>query len=248
MSVNNKTAIVTGTGSGIGQAIASQLAKKGAEVVLLDIDENKNNETESMIQSMGGAATAITCDVSDSAEVEAAIETTVERYDSIDILVNNAAISQNFQKVGEIDEKTWDQIQDVNLKGAFLCSKYSLPELQRGKSGVIINVSSTSALRPRLGLGAYVASKSGMVGLTKILALDYAESGVRVNTVCPVATDTPLFHQKRTEKEVEEVRDTIPLGRLNQPDDIANTVTFLSSDRASMITGVTLPVDGGRTI
>lgn len=246
--ISDKTAIVTGTGSGIGQAIASQFAEKDANVVLVDVDEEGNNETEEIIRAEGGEATAITCDVSDSAKVQAAIDTTVDKYGGVDILVNNAAISQHEQKVGEIDEDLWDRIQNINLKGSFLCSKYALPELQNSDSGVIINVSSTSALRPRHGLGAYVASKSGMIGLTKILALDYAENSVRINTVCPVATDTPLFHHKRTEEEVEEVRDTIPLGRLNQPEDVANAVTFLSSDKASMITGVTLPVDGGRTI
>lgn len=246
--LSGRAAIVTGSGAGIGRAIAVQLADSGACVTLADVNEDSNQETRELIEDAGGEATAINCDVSNATEVEAAVQTATKQYSGVDILVNNAAISHNFQEVGEIDEELWNRIQSVNLKGSFLCTKYALPELTASESGSIINIGSTSALRPRLGLGAYVASKSGLIGLTKSLALDYADVGVRVNMVCPVATDTPLFRDKRSDEQIEAVRGTIPLGRLNQPEDVADAVTFLASNQAQMITGVILPVDGGRTI
>lgn len=246
--LSGKTAIITGTSAGIGRAIAIQFAANKACVVLVDIDEDGNHQTKELVEDAGGEATTVDCDVSDATEVEAAVQTAVAEYGGVDILVNNAAISHDFQDVGEIDENLWDRIQEINLKGPFLCAKYALPKLTASESGSIVNVGSTSALRPRLGLGAYVASKSGLLGLTKSLALDYADAGIRANMVCPVATDTPLFRDKRSDEQIEAVQETIPLGRLNQPRDVAHAVTFLASDQAEMVTGVTLPVDGGRTI
>lgn len=250
MDFTGKTAVVTGAGAGMGRATASLFAERGADVVVVDLDEDTANETADEIGNVGdGDAIAITADVSQAADVESFVEQAVEEFGTLDILHNNAGIPQESTPVEDVAEETWDQIQDVNLKSAFLGAKYAVPHMREQKGGVILNTASTAAIRPRTGLSAYVASKGGMVSLTKQLAYELADDDIRVNAVCPVATDTDMLPEFTSEGlTLDQMADTIPLGRLAEPEDIAHAAVFLASEEAEMITGTALEVDGGRDI
>jgi 3-oxoacyl-[acyl-carrier protein] reductase len=249
MPFTTKTVAVTGAGSGMGRATAELFAERGASVVVVDVDGDAAEETAARIQAAGGEATATVADVSDADDVEAFVEETVETYGSIDVLHNNAGIPQQSTPVEDVAETTWDQIQDVNLKSAFLGAKYAVPHMKEQGEGVVLNTASTAGIRPRTGLSAYAASKGGMITLTKQLAHELAEDGIRVNAICPVATDTEMLPEFAAgDLSVEGMADTIPMGRLAEPDDIASAAAFLASDEAEMITGTALEVDGGRDL
>lgn len=249
MDFTGRSVIVTGAGSGMGEATARRFADHGASVVVADLDEDAASETVETIENDGGTAVAHVADVSDTDDVEAMVERSVDEFGGLDVLHNNAGIPQESTPVEEVTEETWDAIQDVNLKSAFLGTKAAVPHLRESDAGVILNTASTAAIRPRTGLSAYVASKAGMVGLTKQLAHELAEDDIRVNAICPVATDTPMLQDFAAgDLSVEGMQDTIPLGRLCEPEDVASAATFLASDDADMITGTALEVDGGRDI
>jgi 3-oxoacyl-[acyl-carrier protein] reductase len=249
MTFTAKTVAVTGAGNGMGRATAELFAERGASVVVVDVDGQAAEETAERIQETGGEATATVADVSDADDVEAFVEETVETYGSIDVLHNNAGIPQQSTPVEDVEAATWDQIQDVNLKSAFLGAKYAVPHMKAQGEGVILNTASTAGIRPRTGLSAYAASKGGMITLTKQLAHELADDGIRVNAICPVATDTEMLPEFAAgDLSVEGMADTIPLGRLAEPDDIASAAAFLASDEAEMITGTALEVDGGRDL
>lgn len=250
MDFTEKTVIVTGAGSGMGRATARLFAEHDANVVVVDIDDDAATETVEYITNIGdGRAIAITADVSDSADVTRFIDRTVETFDRIDVLHNNAGIAQQSTPVEDVTEETWDQIQDINLKSAFLGAKHVVPHMREQGGGVILNTASTAGIRPRTGLSAYSASKGGMITLTKQLAYELAEDDIRVNAICPVATDTDMLPEfASADLSVEGIADTIPLGRLAEPDDIANAAVFLASEQAAMVTGTALEVDGGRDI
>ncbi|WP_266082246.1 SDR family oxidoreductase [Haladaptatus caseinilyticus] len=247
MSFSEKTVIVTGSGSGMGQAIAERFASKGAAVVCADIDIDAATQTAEKIERDDGTALALEVDVSSEDDVKTMIERTVAEFETLDVLHNNAGIPQQATLIEDVSETEWDRIISVNLKSAFLGVKYAVPYLRDG-GGVVLNTASTAAIRPRTGLSAYVASKGGMVALTKQLAYELAPS-IRVNAICPVATETPMLSKFAGEDlSVAEMQQTIPLGRLAEPTDIAAAATFLASDDAEMITGTALEVDGGRDI
>ena len=247
MSFSEKTVIVTGSGSGMGQAIAERFASKGAAVVCADIDDDAASQTVEKIELDDGIALALEVDVSSEEDVKTMIERTVAEFGSLDVLHNNAGIPQQATPVEDVSETQWDQIISVNLKSAFLGVKHAVPYL-RDDGGVVLNTASTAAIRPRTGLSAYVASKGGMVAMTKQLAYELAPS-IRVNAICPVATDTPMLPKfAGDDLSVTSMQETIPLGRLAEPVDIAAAATFLASDDAKMITGTALEVDGGRDI
>jgi len=249
MRHEDRTVIVTGAGSGMGRATARRFAAEGANVVVADIDSETAEETVELIEDSDGAALSHVADVSDAGDVESMIDRAVDAFGGLDVLHNNAGIPQESTPVEDVTEDTWDRIQDINLKSAFLGAKYAVPELEESEAGVILNTASTAAIRPRTGLSAYVASKAGMVGLTKQLAHELADDGIRVNAICPVATDTPMLQEFAAgELSVDSMQDTIPMGRLAEPDDVAAAATFLASDDAEMITGTALEVDGGRDI
>lgn len=250
MDFDERTAVVTGAGSGMGERTAYRFAEHGADVTVVDIDADAAEETvETIEDETEGDAIVVTADVSDADDVEAFIERTVEEFGSIDILHNNAGIPQQSTPVAEVTEETWDKIQDVNLKSAFLGAKYAVPHMREQGQGVILNTASTAGIRPRTGLSAYAASKGGMITLTKQLAHELAKDDIRVNAICPVATDTNMLPQfAGSDLSVEGMAETIPLGRLAEPDDIASAAVFLASDEADMITGTALEVDGGRDI
>lgn len=249
MTFDGDTVIVTGAGSGIGRATALLFADRGADLVVVDIDETAATDVAAEIQDRGAAAEAVIADVSQPSDVEAFVETTIDRFGGIDVLHNNAGIPQESTPVEDVTEDTWDQVQAVNLKSAFLGAKYAVPHMKDQGRGVIINTASTAGIRPRTGLSAYAAAKGGVITLTKQLAYELADAGIRVNAVCPVATDTDMLPQfAGGDLSVEGMAETIPLGRLAEPKDMAHAVAFLASDEASMVTGTALEVDGGRDI
>lgn len=249
MDFADTVVVVTGAGAGMGRATARRFAAKGADVLVADLDGEAAAETVEHIQDDGGSARATVADVSDAGDVERMVEEAVETFGRIDVLHNNAGIPQKSTPVEDVEEATWDTIQDVNLKSAFLGAKYAVPHMKEQGGGVILNTASTAGIRPRTGLSAYAASKGGMITLTKQLAFELAEDDIRVNAICPVATDTDMLPEFAAgDLSVEGMAETIPLGRLAEPTDIANAATFLASDEASMITGTALEVDGGRDL
>jgi len=252
MDFSSKTALLTGGGSGIGRASAERFAREGADVAVVDIDEEGAEETVDRIEAAdGGRAEAIQADVTDSAAVERMIAEIIDRFGHLDVLHNNAGRLHQPVPVEELEESTWDEVHGLNLKGVFLGIKHAVPHLREGE-GVIVNTASTAAIRPRPGTAAYASSKGGVVTLTKQLARELAEDGIRVNAVCPVATDTPLLSalegSEEAETDIEDIVATIPLGRLVEPEEVAATVAFLASDEASMISGSALEVDGARDV
>jgi 3-oxoacyl-[acyl-carrier protein] reductase len=252
MSLDETAVAITGAGAGMGRATARLFAERGASVAVVDVDGGAAGETADLIVDDGGTAVAVEADVSDPAAVERFVEEAVETFGGLDVLHNNAGIPQQSTPVEEVEEATWDRVLDVNLKSAFLGAKYAVPHLRKSEhegGGVIINTASTAGIRPRTGLSAYAASKGGMITLTKQLAFELADDGVRVNAICPVATDTDMLPEfAGGGLTLEGIADTIPLGRLCEPEDVAEAAVFLAGGGASMITGTALEVDGGRDI
>ena len=233
----------------MGEATAVLFAERGASVVAVDLDEAATNATVERIEAEGDDAIGVCADVSDADDVAAFVDRAVDTFGRLDVLHNNAGIPQQSTPVEDVTEETWDRIQDVNLKSAFLGAKHAVPEMREQGGGVIINTASTAGIRPRTGLSAYCASKGGLITLTKQLAHELAEDSIRVNAICPVATDTEMLPEFTSEGlSVDDMATTIPLGRLAEPDDIAEAAAFLASDAAEMITGTALEVDGGRDI
>lgn len=246
---SDMAAVITGAGSGMGRATARLFADRGADVVVVDIDGDAAEETVSLIEDKGGSAVAAAADVSDADDVSRFVDRTVDEFGRIDVLHNNAGVAQESTPVEDVTEVSWDRIHDVNLKSAFLGAKHAVPYMREQESGVILNTASTAGIRPRTGLSAYCAAKGGLITLTKQLAYELAADGIRVNAICPVATDTSMLPRFSSDDlSVDDMLSTIPLGRLADPDDIAQAAAFLASDEASMVTGTALEVDGGRDI
>jgi len=253
MKLKDRVAIVTGAGSGIGAASAVAMAAEGARVLVVDINEAAAKATVETIEKAGGQAAAARADVSRAADNQAVVERAVAQWGRLDIFFANAGVPQWKTDVENVEEKVFDQIFDVNVKGVFLGAKYALPVMKRQKRGVFLITSSTSAIRPRPGGQIYAASKGAVVTLTKALALEVAPHGVRVVAIAPVATHTPMLPTFMGKQQVDaeglaRYEATVPLGRLNQPEDLARTAVFLASDDAAMITGSCIEVDGGRCI
>lgn len=254
MKLNGKVALITGAGSGFGRATAVLFAKEGAKVVVVDINMETAKETANMIKRQGGEAIDVKADVSDVLEGKAMVETAVDRFGKLDILHNNAGIAQVMTPIADIDEHVWDRIMNVNLKSVFLCSKAAIPVLKR-QGGAIINTSSVGAVRARPGAGAYAVAKAGVTHLTRLMAVELAPFKIRVNSISPVISETPLGLELLPDKlkaDMETTRktflSTIPMGRMAVPEDVANAALFLAMDDSSMITGIDLLVDGGRAI
>ncbi len=245
MLLQGKVAIVTGAGKGIGKGIVLALAHEGCSVVVSDIDEAGCAETAREVEALGVKALCVPCDVSSRAAVENLFKQTLEAFGKIDIAVNNAGIYPSVS-LADMTEDDWDQVIDVNLKSVFLCAKEAAKALPEG--GRIISISSIASFVGFDGLAHYCASKSGINGLTRVLALELAPRKITVNAVAPGAIDTPGLNRDMTEKEKQQTLPLIPLGRLGQPADIASMVVFLASDKASYITGQTIVVDGGWTL
>lgn len=240
MNIKNKVAIVTGSATGIGKGIAEKLINEGAMVVFSDINDNNN-----LVSEYGESAMFVKCDVSKNEEVKNLIKQAVGRFGRIDILVNNAGIYPfiSFEKIEEAD---WDKVMNINLKGTFLCSKEAAKVMPEG--GRIINISSIASVIGFEGLTHYCASKGGVNGMVRALALELAPKKITVNAVAPGAINTPGASQGAAEELIKKTIAMIPLARQGEPADIAGAVAFLASDAAGYITGQIIVVDGGWTL
>ena len=253
MRLQGKVALITGAGSGIGRATAVLFAREGARVAVVDLREDAAKAAAEQIERSGGQALAIRADVSRSADNEAAIQQAVARWGRLDIFYANAGVPQFPTAIEQVDEAVFDQIMAVNVKGVFLAAKHVAQVFRRQQSGVLLITGSTSGIRPRPGVQCYSASKGAVHTLASSLALEFAGFGARVVAIAPVATETPMLATFMGKKEVDEegmtrYRATVPLGRLNKPEDLAQAALFLASDEAAMLTGSVVPVDGGRCI
>lgn len=252
MRLDGKVALVTGAGSGIGRAIAVRLAREGAAVVIAGQRRARLDETLREIEAVGGRGQAAACDVADAAQVQHAVQRAVDGFGGLDVLVNNAARNRPDAAVDErvagLDPAWWQATMDVNLTGAFLCCQAALRVMQ-SRGGCIINVASTSGVTGNWNQGAYVASKHGLVGLTKSIALDYAAQGVRAVAICPGFIETErsrnfIAHNRGPEWLAKKLAE-IPLGRAGRAEEVAALAAFLASDEAAFITGAVIPIDGG---
>lgn len=243
----NKVALVTGGASGIGRATALAFAKKGAKVVVVDWKEN--DEMVNLIKKLGSEAIFIKCDVSKSDGVKAMVAQTIAAFGRLDYAFNNAGIEGASAPTQDCSEENWDKTIGVNLKGVWLCMKYEIPEMLKQGKGAIVNCASVAGLVGFAGLPAYVASKHGIVGLTKTTALECATQGIRVNVVCPGVIQTPMIDRLtgKTKEGIERFKGFEPIGRFGLPEEIANAVVWMCSDEASFVTGHVMAVDGGFT-
>ncbi|HEY2134342.1 MAG TPA: glucose 1-dehydrogenase [Xanthobacteraceae bacterium] len=247
MRLADKTALITGAGSGMGACMAETFAREGARVAVLDVDEGAARAVASRFAEQ---ALPIACDVTSKHQIDAAIAAALAAFGRIDILVNNAGVAHVNKPVTEIAEAEFDRVFAVNVKGLFLFSQAMVPVFRRQGGGVIINIGSTAGLRPRPGLSAYNATKGAVHNLTQTLAVELAPDKIRVCAIAPVATDTPLLPMflGPAAGMRQKFEATVPLGRLAQSQDIANVALFLASDEAAFITGNIVEVDGGRCV
>lgn len=249
MELNRRVAIITGAGSGIGRATARLFAREGALVVTADLQAEAGEETVQLIRETGGESIFVRTDVSKSSDVMHLVQTAVERYGRLDILHNNAGMFL-VKYLEDMAEEEWDRILGVNLKSIFLGVKYAVPHMKAQRSGVILNTASTGSFIGQHRTPAYIASKGGVAMLTKTLALDYAEYGIRVNCICPGAVNTPMLRQHFSTspdpvRAAEVEQRLIPLKRFLDPEEIAEAALYLCSDRSRGVTGAAMPVDGG---
>ena len=249
MKLKKKIAIVTGGGSGIGSSIANLFAKEGAKVVVMGRTSTKVQRTVNKIKKGGGEASCEIGNVSVTEDVKDAIDSVVSRYGGVDIIVNSAGIDPKFAVV-DTPEEVWDEVMAVNLKSAFLLSKYAVPEMVKRGGGSIVNIGSTSSFFGYQGFSAYCASKGGLLLLTKAMALELGPKNIRVNIICPSDTRTPMFQRsmlasQNPQKFYRNIVNLNPLGRIASTHDVANVALFLVSAEASYLNGVSIMVDGG---
>ncbi|MCC7228324.1 MAG: glucose 1-dehydrogenase [Burkholderiaceae bacterium] len=249
MRLKDKVAIVTGAASGFGAEIARVYAREGARVVVADLNEAG---AQAVAAGIGPAAVGIKCDVTRRDDIDRAVKTAVDNFGTVDIVVNNAGYTHKNQPFLNVDEASFDRCFDVNVKAIYHMINAVVPLMRAKKSGVVINVGSTAGIRPRPGLSWYNASKGAANLLSKSLAVELAPDNIRVNVIAPVMGVTGMLGDFMGVPDTPENRArfiaTIPLGRLAVPQDIANAALFLASDEAAFVTGIELPVDGGRTV
>jgi len=245
--LEGKVGLVTGGTSGIGRETAVLFAKAGAKVVVAGRREREGEETVEMVRAAGGEGLFVKTDVSKASEVEALIQTTVERFGRLDVAFNNAGIEGVWVPITRQSEEDWDRTIEINLKGIWLCLKYEIRQmLKQGGGGAIVNMASIMGLIGSAGTGAYSASKHGVIGLTKTAALENARSGIRINAVCPGAVEAPMAERVFGAPKVHKyVLGCHPIGRFGRPAEIAEAVVWMCSDRASFMTGQSMVLDGG---
>lgn len=252
MKLKGKVAVVTGSGIGLGRAIAVRLAQEGAKVVVNDLAEGPATDTVQMIKNSGGSAVLALNDVTSASQVENMFNVAEKAFGHIDILVNNAGIMPpEDTSVVETPEDIWDKVIAVNLKGVYLCCKYGIPRMKKNNSGSIINIGSISALVGcTVPQDAYTATKGAVLSLTRSLAVQLAPDNIRCNAVCPGPIETPLtaYLFKDNPKKKELRLNHIPMHRFGKPEEVASLVAFLASEEASWITGCCYPIDGGITV
>lgn len=251
MKLADRVSIVTGGGSGLGRSMCIQLAKEGSQVVVADLNMQGADETVKMITDEGGKAISVEVDVTNIGKIEAMIETVLSKFGSIDILCNNAGIGGSGEETANVPEDSWDKVLEVDLKSVFLISKRVIPQMLKQGKGVIINTASASGLIASKAGVEYTAAKHGVVGLTKQLAFEYGQKGIRVVAVAPGVIETPLTLEAGMTAPGGPFHDltmNAPAGRYGKPDEIGKVVAFLASDDASFIHGNTIPIEGGSTI
>ncbi len=247
----NKVVLVTGGGSGIGRTTAIAFAKEEAKVVVTDIQVAEGEKTVQLIKEAGGEAIFIKTDVSQANEVEALIKKIIEQYGRLDCAYNNAAIEGITANTADCTEENWDKVIDTNLKGIWLCMKYEIPEMLKQGGGAIVNCASNASITGFRGVPAYVASKHGVLGLTKTAGLEYATANIRVNAVCPGIIHTAMIDRFTGGGQPEGLAQLAalePIGRLGRPEEIAMAVLWLCTEEASFVIGAGVVVDGGMTI
>jgi NAD(P)-dependent dehydrogenase (short-subunit alcohol dehydrogenase family) len=245
--LHNKIALITGGTSGIGRDTAILFAKHGAKVVISGRREAEGNETIALVRAAGGDGLFVKSDVSKSADVQALLQKTVEKFGRVDLLFNNAGIEGDWKPIIEQSEEDWDRVIDINLKGTWLCLKFVIQQmLKQGTGGAIVNMSSVAGLMGSAGAAVYVASKHGVIGLTRAAALEYAAKGIRVNAVCPAVIETAMADRAFGTPEVSKrILAMHPIGRFGKPMEIAEAVVWLSSNKSSFMTGHYIVLDGG---
>jgi NAD(P)-dependent dehydrogenase (short-subunit alcohol dehydrogenase family) len=249
ISFENKVALVTGAGSGLGLATARAFAESGASVVLADWNEKSVQSAAEELAAQGHRTLAIRCDVADDAQVEAMVQQTVVTFGQLDAAYNNAGIQNVLAETADSPREDYDRVMAINLRGVWSCMKFELQQMRTQSSGAIVNCSSLGGLIGGPRRGIYHAAKHGVIGFTKSAALEYATRGIRVNAVCPGMIQTPMSDQMIAEGQGEELNamlDTyVPMGRLGRPEEIADAVLWLCSSAASYVTGQSISVDGG---
>jgi 3-oxoacyl-[acyl-carrier protein] reductase len=251
MRLDGKIALITGAGAGYGAGIARRFANEGARVVCADLDGQAAATVAASLHGKAGSALAVQCDVADGASVAALVVKVVAELGGFDILVNNAAITQKPARIAKTAEADIDRLLAVNVKSLYHMAVHALPVLRRRGGGAVINIASVAALRPRPGMTWYNATKAAVVNLTQSMAAELAPDRIRVNAIAPVAGRTAMFDVMfgdGVDAASQRLAESIPLGRLATPEDIASAAVYLASDEAAFITGVILPVDGGRMV
>jgi len=246
MKLENMVAIITGAGSGIGRESALLFAKEGAKIVVADVNENGGEETVAAIQNNGGESFFFKLNVTDREQSKNMVKTTMEKYGRIDVLINNAGITQD-ALVSKMTEEQWDRVIDINLKGVFNCTQAVVEVMINQGKGAIVNTSSIVGINGNVGQVNYAATKAGLIGMTKTLAKELGRKGIRVNAVAPGFIQTPMTAAV-PDKILEIMKEKTPLKRLREPKDIANSYLYLASDDANFVNGAVLSVDGGLII